>query len=59
MVVILLSLLCNHDNLILTLFQKENSYFDEGWFFIGRFKVGSVPGTRNKEDLSLFMYESE
>ena len=59
MVVILLSLLCNHDNLILKLFQKENSYFDEGWFFIGRFKVGSVPGMRNKENLSLFMYESE
>ena len=43
MVLILLLLLCNHDNLILKLHQK-NSYLDEGWLFIGSFKLGSVPG---------------
>ena len=43
-VVILLSLLFNYDNLILKLHQKKRSYLDEGWLFIGRFKVGSVPG---------------
>ena len=51
MVLILLSLFCNHDNLILKLHQK-NSYLDEGWLFIGRFKVGSVPGVINKEVLA-------
>ena len=39
-VVILLSFLCNYDNLTL---KTQLSY--EGWFFIDRFKVGSVPGT--------------
>ena len=48
MVLILLLLLCNHDNLILKLHQK-NCYFDEGWLFIGSFKVGSVPEMINKE----------
>ena len=43
MVVILLSFLCNYDNLTLKLDQKKRSYPDEGWLFIGRFKVGSVP----------------
>ena len=28
----------------LKLHQKKLSYPDEGWFFTGRFKVGSVPG---------------
>ena len=50
MVLILLLLLCNHDNLILKLHQK-NCYFDEGWLFIGSFKVGSVPEMINKEVL--------
>ena len=44
MVVILLLLLCNSDNLTLKLHQGKPSYLDEGWFFTGRFKVGSVPG---------------
>ena len=44
MVVILLSFLCNYDNLTLKLHQGKRSYPDEGWLFIGRFKVGSVPG---------------
>ena len=44
MVVILLSLLCNYDYLILKLHQKERSYLDDVWLFIGRFIVGSVPG---------------
>ena len=38
------SFLCNYHNLTLKLFQGKRSYPDEGWFFIGRFKVGSVPG---------------
>ena len=44
MVVILLSFLCNYDNLTLKLHQGKRSYPDEGWLFIGRFKVGSEPG---------------
>ena len=36
--------LCNYDNLTLKLHQEKRSYPDEGWIFIGRFKVGSVPG---------------
>ena len=42
--VILLSFLYNYDNLTLKLHQGKRSYPDEGWLFIGRFKVGSVPG---------------
>ena len=42
--VILLSFLCNYDNLTLKLHQEKRSYPDERWLFIGRFKVGSVPG---------------
>ena len=45
MVVNLLSFLCNYDNLRLKLHhEKRSSYPDERWLFIGRFKVGSVPG---------------
>ena len=44
MVVILLSFLCNHDNLTLKLYQAKCSYHDEGWLFFGRYKSGSVPG---------------
>ena len=44
MVVILLSFLCNCDNLTLKLHKEKRSYSDEGWIFIGRCKVGSVPG---------------
>ena len=44
MVVILLSFLCSYDNLTLKLHQEKRSYPDERWLFIGRFKVGSVPG---------------
>ena len=44
MAVIVLSFLCNYDNLTLKLNQKRHNYPDEGWLFIGRFKVGSVPG---------------
>ena len=45
MVVILLPSLCNYDNLTLKLHQGKRCYPDEGWLFIGKFKVGSVPGT--------------
>ena len=56
MVLILLRLLCNHDNLVLNLHQK-NSYLDEGWRFIGSFKVlGSVLRMINKEMLAQFIY---
>ena len=44
MVVILLLLICISDNLTLKLHQGKPSYPDEGWLFIRRFKVGSVPG---------------
>ena len=44
MVVILLFFLYNYDHLTLKLHQRKRSYPDEGWLFIGRFKVGSVPG---------------
>ena len=44
MVVILLSFLCNYDNLTLKLHHENRSYPDERWLFIDRFKVGSVPG---------------
>ena len=44
MVVILLSFLCNYDNLTLKLHQGKRCYPDEGWLFIGRFKVESVAG---------------
>ena len=43
MVVILLSFLCNYDNLTLKLNQGKRCYPDEGWLFIGIFKLGSVP----------------
>ena len=56
MVLIFLFLLCNHDNLILKLHQK-NSCLDEEWIFIGSFKVGSVPEIINKEVLSQFLYK--
>ena len=45
MVVILLSFLCNYDNLALKLHQEKRSNPDEGRIFINRFKVGSVPRT--------------
>ena len=43
MVVILLYFFYNYDNLTLKLHQEKRRYPDEGWLFIGRFKVGSVP----------------
>ena len=49
MVLILLLLFCNHDNLILKLHQKKSIYLDEGWLFIGSFKVGSVPRMTNNQ----------
>ena len=42
MVIILLSFLCYYDNL--KLLQGKHCYPDEGWLFIGIFKVGSVLG---------------
>ena len=43
MVVILLSFSSNFGNLTLKFHQEKRSY-PKGWFFIGRFKAGSVPG---------------
>ena len=44
MVVILLSFLCNYDNLTLMLPWGKRSYPDEGWLFKDILKVESVPG---------------
>ena len=44
MVVILLSFLCNYDNLTLKLHQEKRSYPDKGWLFTGTLKVRSAPG---------------
>ena len=52
MVLILLPLLCNHDNLIRKLHHKKNNYLDEGCPFKGRFTVGRVPRMINKEVLA-------
>ena len=54
---ILLLLLCYHDNLILKLHQKKKNFLDEGWLFIGSCKVGNVPGMINKEVLALFIHK--
>ena len=43
MVVILLSFLCNYDNLTRKLHQKKHNYPNEGCLFIGTFKVGNIP----------------
>ena len=43
-IVILLSFLCNYGNLTLKLHQEKCSNPGERQHFIGRFKVGSVPG---------------
>ena len=55
MVSILLLLLCNHDHLILKLLEKKNSHLDEGWLFMGSFKVGSVPGMIDKEVSQIYI----
>ena len=43
MVVTLLVFLCNYDDLTQKLHQEKLNCPDEGWFFIGKFKVESVP----------------
>ena len=52
MVLIVLLLLCNHDNLILKIHHQINGYLNEGLLFIGGFKVGNVPEVINKEVLN-------
>ena len=37
--------------------SEKNSYLDEGWLFIGRFNVRSVPGIINKEVSAQFIYK--
>ena len=58
MVVILLSFLCKYDNLTLKLHQGKRSYPDEGWLFIGRFKVGIVPGMNAALEASKKKYQN-
>ena len=55
MVLTLLSFLCNLDDLTPKVHQHR--YLDEGWLFIGRFKVGSVPGMINKEVFAQFIFK--
>ena len=57
MVVVLLLFLCDNESLILKLNQETYSYLHEGWFLIGRFKVGSVTKIQNRAALALFMYK--
>ena len=58
MVLILLLLLYNHDKLILNLNQKKiPRYLEEGWLFMGSFKVESVLGMTNAEILAQFIYK--
>ena len=37
--------------------RQKNSYLNEGWHFIGRFKVGSLPRKINKDVLAQFKYK--
>ena len=39
-----------------TKITSQNSYLNEGWLFIGRLKVGSLPRMINKEVLEQFIY---
>ena len=57
MVLSLLRPLCNHDNLTLK-FNQKNSYLNEGWISIGRFKVGSLLRMINKNVLAQFIRKS-
>ena len=52
----LFPLLCNYGNLTLKLHQKI-SCLNEGWLFIVRLKVGSLPIMMNKEVLIQFIYK--
>ena len=54
MVLILLRLLCNHNNIILKLHQKK---YLPWWLFTGRIKVGSVLGMIKEEVLAQFIYK--
>ena len=53
MVVILLSILCNYDDLPVKLHQEKCRYLDEGWIFISKFKV------RNLSGMSVFLVASK
>ena len=44
MVVILLSLLCNYDKLILKLHKQNHSCLDGGWLLLADWKVKNVSG---------------
>ena len=47
-VLVLLSLLLQPWCFDTKITSEKNSYLDEVWFFIGRFKVESVPGMINE-----------
>ena len=57
MVLSLLPLIFNLGNLTLTLHQKKNRYLNEGWLFIGRFKVGSLLRMTNNDVLAQVIYK--
>ena len=58
MVVVLLSFLCKYDKLTLKLHQGKRSYPEEGWLFIGRFKVGIAPGMSAALEASKKKYQN-
>ena len=49
-------LLCNHGNLTLKLSENIATLM-KGGFFLGRFKVGSLPRMTNKEVLAQFIHK--
>ena len=44
-------------NIRFFIFCMKNSYFNEGWLFIGSLKVGSALGMKKKEMLAQFIYK--
>ena len=56
MVLNFLLLLYNYDNLTLT-FHQKSYYLNEGWFFIGRLKAGSLTRVINKEVSAQIIYK--
>ena len=56
MALILLLFICNHDNLIIKLHQK-NCYLNEGWLSVATFKVGSASEMITKEVLPPSIYK--
>ena len=55
MILVLLSLLCNYNNLILILYQEKITTLMKGGFLLGS-KLEMI-GTINKDELPQFMYK--